>query len=124
MLGTLCVTYLYHLHWPKFHYVSSIFEGGAEADCLRLLVGKLPKNKTGPAQGNTSTSLPLSPHYARVLADLAQERGFDGYLLNFECPLQGGIEQTSALCAWITLLQDELQTKVGQHSEVSWFATF
>ncbi|KIY71576.1 glycoside hydrolase family 85 protein [Cylindrobasidium torrendii FP15055 ss-10] len=98
-----------------------IFEGGAEADCLRLLVGKLPKSKTGPAQSNTSNSLPLSPHYARVLADLAHERGFDGYLLNFECPLQGKIEQTRALCAWITLLQEELRVKVGPHSEVSWY---
>ncbi|KAF9027236.1 hypothetical protein BDZ89DRAFT_1067058 [Hymenopellis radicata] len=99
-----------------------IFEGGAEADCLRLLVGKLPKSKTGPAkQHSHSQSIPVSPHYARLLAALAYEHGFDGYLLNFECPLQGGLEQTRALSAWITILQDELREKVGNHAEVIWY---
>ncbi|KAJ7576985.1 glycoside hydrolase family 85 protein [Mycena floridula] len=99
-----------------------IFEGGAEADCLRLLVGKLPKSTTGPAaQPSVQTALPLSAHYARVLADLARQRGFDGYLLNFECPLQGGVEQTRALAAWITILQTELRERVGSYAEVSWY---
>ncbi|KAF8825224.1 hypothetical protein HHX47_DHR7000720 [Lentinula edodes] len=95
-----------------------IFEGGGEQDSLRLLVGKLPKSRTGPvSQPTTPTSLPLSPHYARILADLAKKRGFDGYLLNFECPLVGGIEQTRALAAWITILQAELKYKIGDHAE-------
>ncbi|KAJ4477293.1 glycoside hydrolase family 85 protein [Lentinula aciculospora] len=99
-----------------------IFEGGGEQDCLRLLVGKLPKSRTGPVSPPTTpTSLPLSPHYARILADLAKKRGFDGYLLNFECPLVGGTEQTRALAGWITLLQDELKTKVGDHAETMWY---
>ncbi|KAJ7618476.1 glycoside hydrolase family 85 protein [Roridomyces roridus] len=99
-----------------------IFEGGGEEDCLKLLVGRLPKSKTGPAQQSSDfRSLPLSPHYARVLADLAHQRGFDGYLLNFECPLQGGVEQTRALSAWITLLVDELKLKIGTHAEVVWY---
>ncbi|TFK35083.1 glycoside hydrolase family 85 protein [Crucibulum laeve] len=99
-----------------------IFEGGGEEDCLRLLVGKMPSSKTGHVEQPTeSFSLPLSPHYARVLAELARERGFDGYLLNFECPLQGKTEQTRALAAWITLLQAEILDKVGPHGETIWY---
>ncbi|KAJ7165604.1 glycoside hydrolase family 85 protein [Mycena crocata] len=99
-----------------------IFEGSGEDDCLRLLVGRLPKSKTGPAkQAPAFRSLPLSLHYARVLADLAHQRGFDGYLLNFECPLRGGIEQTRAVTAWITLLVDELKRKIGPHAEAVWY---
>ncbi|KAK7459582.1 hypothetical protein VKT23_009563 [Stygiomarasmius scandens] len=101
-----------------------IFEGGAEPDCLRLLVGRLPAAQTGPASTSTSTShisLPLSPYYPRLLSDLAKQRGFDGYLLNFECPLQGGIEQTRALAAWIKMLRDELREKVGPWTEVVWY---
>ncbi|KAJ7476940.1 glycosyl hydrolase family 85-domain-containing protein [Mycena galericulata] len=99
-----------------------IFEGSGEDDCLRLLVGRLPKSKTGPArQPSEFRSLPLSPHYARILADLALQRGFDGYLLNFECPLRGGIEQTRAVAAWITLLTDEMKSTIGPHAEVVWY---
>jgi len=86
-------------------------------------VGQLPKSKTGPALPS-STTLPLSPHYARVLADLAQQRGFDGYLLNFECPLQGGFEQTRALAGWITILQSELKVKVGPHAQAIWYCLY
>ncbi|KAK0490293.1 glycoside hydrolase family 85 protein [Armillaria novae-zelandiae] len=93
-----------------------IFEGGAEPDCLRLLVGKLPKSSTGPAVHLSSpSSIPVSPHYARVLAELAEERGFDGYLLNFD------FEQTRALSTWITILQSEMRNIVGPHSEVVWY---
>ncbi|EIN04359.1 hypothetical protein PUNSTDRAFT_55625 [Punctularia strigosozonata HHB-11173 SS5] len=95
-----------------------IFEGDGEADCLRLLVGRLPSNVTGSSAGDT---LPFSPYYARVLADLAYQRGFDGYLLNFECPLRGGLEQTRALTAWIALLDAELKSKVGPHAETIWY---
>ncbi|KAF8173794.1 hypothetical protein K438DRAFT_129673 [Mycena galopus ATCC 62051] len=98
-----------------------IFEDSGEDDCLRLLVGRLPKSKTGPAMQPTEfRSLPLSPHYTRLLAELAHQRGFDGYLLNFECPLRGGIEQTRAVAAWTTLLVDELKSKIGSHAEVVW----
>ncbi|KAJ6615525.1 glycoside hydrolase family 85 protein [Mycena sp. CBHHK59/15] len=99
-----------------------IFEGSGEDDCLRLLVGRLPKSKTGSARPPTDfRSLPLSPHYARVLAKLAQHRGFDGYLLNFECPLRGGFEQARALSAWITLLVDEMKATIGPHAEAVWY---
>ncbi|KAG6806440.1 hypothetical protein H0H92_011326, partial [Tricholoma furcatifolium] len=95
-----------------------IFEGGGEEDCLRLLVGKLPRSINGPAKATpATTSLPLSPHYAKLLAELAAQRGFDGYLLNFECPLQGGFEQSRTLAAWITVLQSELLATVGKHAE-------
>jgi len=84
----------------------------------------MPLSKTGQVhQATSSLTLPLSPHYARVLAELARERGFDGYLLNFECPFIGGIEQTRALAAWITLLQSEILARVGPHGETHWFVT-
>ncbi|KAF8812658.1 glycoside hydrolase family 85 protein [Phlegmacium glaucopus] len=99
-----------------------IFEGGAEDECLRLVVGKMPLSKTGQVDSATSSlTLPLSPHYARVLAELARERGFDGYLLNFECPFIGGVEQTRVLAAWITLLQSEILARVGPHGETHWY---
>lgn len=66
-------------------------------------------------------TLPLSPYYAKLLAELARERGFDGYLLNFECRLGGSLEQTRALSAWITLLQSEILNKVGPHGETLWY---
>ena len=82
----------------------------------------MPRSKTGQVnQSASSLTLPLSPHYAIVLAELARERGFDGYLLNFECPLIGGVEQTRALAAWITLLQSEILARVGAHGETHWF---
>jgi mannosyl-glycoprotein endo-beta-N-acetylglucosaminidase len=62
----------------------------------------------------------MSRHYASVLAELARQRGFDGYLLNFECPLRGGLEQARALAGWILLLRSELVIKVGTHAQVIW----
>ncbi|EMD41131.1 glycoside hydrolase family 85 protein [Gelatoporia subvermispora B] len=98
-----------------------IFEGSGEEDCLRLLVGRLPQSRTGPAAHSSTASFPVSPHYARIFAELAFQRGFDGYLLNFECPLRGGLEQARALTAWITLLESELRRKVGPHAQVIWY---
>lgn len=106
-----------------FTYLESrIFEGGAEAECLQLLIGQLPQSSTGSAiQSFVPSKLSISPHYAVALADLAAERGFDGYLMNFECWLTGGIEQARALAAWLGLLQSELIQRVGPHAEVSWY---
>ena len=97
-----------------------IFEHSAEEDCLRLLIGKPSKSSTGPALPNNRRGIPLSSHYARLLARLAQQRGFDGYLLNFECHLKGGVEQAKVLAAWIALLQRDLQAMVGAHAEAIW----
>ncbi|KAF7979518.1 hypothetical protein HWV62_42090 [Athelia sp. TMB] len=97
-----------------------IFEDSGEDDCLRLLVGQPPTSTSGPALPSTTT-LPLSPHYARVLADLAAQRGFDGYLLNIECSLAGGVNQTRALSAWILILQAEMLAKVGPHAQAVWY---
>ncbi|KAF8622794.1 hypothetical protein AX15_006724 [Amanita polypyramis BW_CC] len=63
----------------------------------------------------------FSGHYATVLADLAHQRGFDGYLLNFEQPLPGGADQAGMLALWVRLLREELWKKVGQHAEVIWY---
>ena len=84
-------------------------------------MGRLPQSKTGPAATSADNSFPLSPHYARVLAELAYERGFDGYLLNVEVPLVGRIEQARALAAWIAVLESEMKHKVGSHAEVIWY---
>ncbi|TCD66207.1 hypothetical protein EIP91_001654 [Steccherinum ochraceum] len=115
MLGTIlkfCVPMIVNI---------SIFEGQDAEDCLRLLVGRLPQSKTGPLQTPAQRTIPVSSHYAKRLAQLARQRGFDGYLLNFECPLQGNIEQTRALSTWIALLEYELKREVGPHSEVIWY---
>ncbi|KAI0689105.1 glycosyl hydrolase family 85-domain-containing protein [Cytidiella melzeri] len=99
-----------------------IFEHAeSEQDCLRLLVGRLPHSRTGPARSSSNSSLPVSRHYARLLADLAYQRGFDGYLLNVEVPLQGGIEQCRALSTWISLLEAELKQRVGDHAQAIWY---
>lgn len=100
-----------------------IFEHeSSESDCLRLLFGHLPQSQTGPAAPSQDDTVPVSPHYARVLADLAYQRGFDGYLLNFEYPLRagGGVGHTRSLAAWIALLNRELKKKVGPHAEAIW----
>ncbi|KAG1776081.1 glycoside hydrolase family 85 protein [Suillus placidus] len=95
-----------------------IFEGSGEADCLKLIVG-CPQAGAGPTL--RTDSIPVSRHYASVLAELARQRGFDGYLLNVECPLRGGPEQARALAEWILLLRSELVTKVGPHAQAIWY---
>ncbi|KAI0029817.1 glycosyl hydrolase family 85-domain-containing protein [Vararia minispora EC-137] len=96
----------------------------SEFDCLRLFFGRLPSSQTGPAAPNNDANhVPISPHYARVLAELARDRGFDGYLLNFEWNLRAdrGTGQAHSLTAWIALLHAELKAKVGPHAEVIWY---
>ncbi|EIW81737.1 glycoside hydrolase family 85 protein [Coniophora puteana RWD-64-598 SS2] len=103
-----------------------IFEGPAEADVLRLIVGPPPSPPpptgdltTGPV--NRPTTFPVSRHYATRLAELAAQRGFDGWLLNVECPLRGGPEQCRALTVWIGMLREEMSERVGGHAEVCWY---
>ena len=93
---------------------------------LRLLVGPLPSSTFGAAIPSTDSSnmaLPVSSYYATFLAQIAHERGFDGYLLNVECPLRGGPQQVRALDAWVTILRAEMRRIVGAHSSVVWFVT-
>ena len=65
--------------------------------------------------------MPFSPHYAELLTDLAYQRGFDGYLLNVEVNLEGSAEQSRALAAWISLLEQALKRRIGDHAEVIWY---
>ena len=88
---------------------------------MQLLVGPLPGSTYGPAKPDSNATLPVSSHYARLLAELAYQRGFDGYLLNFEYPLLGGVQQARALTMWIALLEQELKRKVGPHAEAMWY---
>lgn len=102
--------------------VCRIFEHeSSEADCLRLIVGKLPSTSSASVKPqHPAPSLPLSPHYAVLLAELAAQRGFDGYLVNVECPLKGRFDQTQAFAAWMTILQDQMRKRVGPHAETIW----
>ena len=106
---------------PEFSLLPRIFEHEASMeDTLRLLLGKLPKSRTGPPTTLLNNGFPISRHYARLLADLARERGFDGYLLNFEFPFIGRSEQARAVEAWTSLLGEELRRKVGEYAETIW----
>lgn len=100
-------------------YIFRIFEDSAKGsakDCLRILIGESPEEMTTMKM----SPLPISTHYAKVLARLARQRGFDGWLLNFESRLGGGVEQARGVAAWIGLLKKELKREVGEHAEVIW----
>ncbi|KZT35230.1 hypothetical protein SISSUDRAFT_1008983, partial [Sistotremastrum suecicum HHB10207 ss-3] len=98
-----------------------IFEGGAESDCLRLLLGRTSATAKPTRSSNPELSIPLSNYYAKALAKLAADRGFDGWLLNFECPLAGGVEQTHLTSVWIDVLRAEVKSAVGDHGQVIWY---
>ncbi|KAF5337381.1 hypothetical protein D9611_002993 [Ephemerocybe angulata] len=99
-----------------------IFEGGSELDMLRMLMGKVPGiNTASEVETQANSTLPLTPYYAELLADIAAERGFDGYLLNIEIGLGRGAEQARVLAAWITILQAEMIKKVGPHAQTIWY---
>ncbi|KAF9224571.1 glycoside hydrolase family 85 protein [Gyrodon lividus] len=128
---SLCDTFIYFSHnrvtippsgWTNAAHKQGtkilgtlIFERSEDVpECLQII--------TGQAQSSTSTgAIPLSKRYAVILAELAYQRGFDGYLLNFEYHLKNGIEQARALAAWILLLRAELRAKVGSHARAVWY---
>jgi mannosyl-glycoprotein endo-beta-N-acetylglucosaminidase len=94
---------------------SRIFEHNEDApDLVRLLSGPDCAIEIDP-------STP-SEYYSFILADLARQRGFDGFLLNFEQSLPGGAKQANALAKWVRHLREELWKKVGLHAEVIWCA--
>ena len=68
----------------------------------------------------TDKKIPVSKRYAVFLAELAYQRGFDGFLLNFESDLPNEINHARALAAWILILKAELRAKVGPHAQVMW----
>lgn len=39
--------------------------------------------------------------------------------MNFEVYLSGG-DEARAVAGWLTLLQNELQAKIGPHAETNW----
>ncbi|KAG6375348.1 glycoside hydrolase family 85 protein [Boletus reticuloceps] len=91
-----------------------IFEGNGNPDCLQIIVGYADFAVTGK-------NIPISKRYAVLLAELAYQRGFDGYLLNFESDLPYETDHARALAAWILLLKAELRVKVGPHAQVMWY---
>lgn len=133
---SLCDTFVYFSHHritvPPSGWINAAHKQGvkmlgvlilehseSDTDGLKLLLGNVPSLSTG--SDAASGSIRLSAHYASCLAELAFQRGFDGYLLNFESSLPGGAEQARALTAWITLLRAELRSKVGTHADVVWY---
>lgn len=52
-----------------------------------------------------------------LLARLAKERGFDGWLLNVEVPLPGGRAHANALVEWV----GELRRELGESGQVVWY---
>ena len=68
----------------------------------------------------TDNKIPISKRYAVLLAELAYQRGFDGYLLNFESDLSYKTDHAHTVAAWILLLRAELQARVGSHAQVVW----
>ena len=94
---------------------SRIFEHNEDVpDLIRLLSGPDFAIEIDP-------SAP-SEYYSFILADLARQRGFDGFLLNFEQSLPGGAKQANALSKWVRHLREELWKKVGPHAEGIWCA--
>lgn len=98
----------------------------SEPDGLRLLFGRLPSSVTGPAQSSPThnpNAMPVSAHYAVLLAELAAARGFDGWLLNFEWALRadGGVGHARSLATWVGILTGEMKKRVGEHAEVVWY---
>ncbi|KAL4067151.1 glycoside hydrolase family 85 protein [Scleroderma yunnanense] len=133
---SLCDTFVYFSHHrvtiPPSGWTNAAHKQGVKmlgtllfehtessSDGMKLLLGNVP-NLTMDS-GAPSGSIPLSRHYASRLAELAFQRGFDGYLLNFESSLPGGSEQARALATWVALLRAELHTKVGSHADVVWY---
>lgn len=99
---------------PFYQAFHRIFEHlDSDSDCLQLVVGRTDYVAT-------ENKIPISKRYAVLLAELAYQRGFDGYLLNFESDLPHGADQAHALAAWILLLRAELRAKVGSHAQVVW----
>ena len=90
-----------------------IFEGADNPDSLQLIVGR-------SGYIVTDKKIPISKRYVVLLAELAYQRGFDGYLLNFESALSYGTNHAHALAAWILLLKAELRVKIGPHAQVMW----
>ncbi|KAI6119223.1 glycoside hydrolase family 85 protein [Pisolithus thermaeus] len=133
---SLCDTFVYFSHHritvPPSGWINAAHRQGvkilgvlilehseSDADGLKLLLGNVPSLSTD--SNAASGSIPLSAHYASCLAELAFQRGFDGYLLNFESSLPGGTEQAHALTAWLILLRAKLRSKVGGHADVVWY---
>ncbi|KZV80879.1 hypothetical protein EXIGLDRAFT_732135 [Exidia glandulosa HHB12029] len=59
--------------------------------------------------------------YASLLARLAHERGFDGWLLNVEVALPGGRPHAEKLLEWIGELKSEMRALVGEDAQVIWY---
>ncbi|KAM6500298.1 Glycosyl hydrolase family 85 domain containing protein [Amanita muscaria] len=100
-----------HRHGVKILGVL-LFEHTRHGPELRLLL-------SGTSAPLGSTSFSPSLYYPAALADLASQRGFDGYLLNFELSMSNNAAQ--ALVGWVRILREELWKKVGPHAEVIWY---
>ena len=82
-----------------------------------MIAGKPP-----PIEGDEYTlpasGMSVSSYYAKVLAGLAKERGFDGWLLNIEIDMAEGPSAARGLAAWLTVFRKEIVKAVGEHGKV------
>ncbi|KAH6890096.1 glycosyl hydrolase family 85-domain-containing protein [Coprinopsis sp. MPI-PUGE-AT-0042] len=76
------------------------------ADLYQMVAGKpFPGDREYRMPTN---DMPVSSHYAKLLANLARERGFDGWLVNIEIDMSGGRTEARGLAAWLTIFQREV----------------
>lgn len=76
----------------------------------------------GDGPVSTVEYAPPSMFYIDCLVSLAVERGFDGYLLNIECPLPEGEADVRLLVRWISLFRSKLIQAIGPHAQLIWYA--
>lgn len=133
MLGNLADLLLFPAQTSIFEWSESI------PDLAFLLRG--PGSLAAPT---ASTPAPFSPHFALALISLAEERNFDGFLINVEVPLDLGIglngepwspwagemarameraRNAERLRQWVAFLRAEGETrmkKLGRRWEIVW----
>lgn len=94
-----------------------IFEGDSAGDLYRMIAGN-PLPVGGGEYSLPTSGMPVSSYYAKVLAGLAKERGFDGWLLNIEIDMAEGPSGARGLAAWLTVFRKEIVKAVGEHGKV------
>ncbi|GAA6031108.1 hypothetical protein JCM8097_004007 [Rhodosporidiobolus ruineniae] len=114
-----------------------IFEHDAgREDILELVAPHLSSSSSSPSSGSSSDPAPpsaasypfasLYPYYADTLVALAQERGFDGWLINVEVDLGVGEakgwakEHAEGLKEWVQYLGEKMGAEVPG-GEVMWY---
>ncbi|KDN53282.1 glycoside hydrolase family 85 protein [Tilletiaria anomala UBC 951] len=93
ILGTLI------FEWKESIAELSLLLRGPECEHIPLL-GPSCINHRSVANDTAAAALLFSPHFADVLITLALQRGFDGYLINVEVPLDLGFQCSGEPWPW------------------------